>query len=335
MSNPITFATLCSGVEAVSLAWEPLGFEAQFFSEVDSFCNRVLAARWPQVPNLGDLTALDGTAWEGKVDVLWASFPCQDFSEAGKRKSIMGANGVLTLAGMRLVDEIDPKVFCYENVKGLLTDEHNAFGHLLGALCGEFGPLQPPGSGWTDAGHVSGPRRAIAWRKLDAQHFGLAQQRERVLVVACPRSSGLDPTTLLHERGSSGDSLAERQARRAQALDGPQSGAIARRVAVRGRVINGFSGQQIELGDDIANCLRTAGGGSSIGMVLAPRSAGHGLWDIRRLTPVECERLQGMPDNHTLIDKASDSQRYDAIGNSLAVPMVAWLGERIKEALRP
>lgn len=332
-NTPITFATVCSGVEAVSLAWEPLGFQAQFFSEIEAFPNKVLQHHWPEVPNLGDLTRIDGTAWAGKVDVFWASFPCQDFSEAGKRKSIMGANGALTLGGLRLVDEIDPKVFCYENVKGLLTDEHNAFGYLLGALSGEFGPLQPPGSGWTDAGYVLGPRRAIAWRLLDAEHFGLAQQRQRVVVVACPRTAGLDPRSILHEGPASGDTLVERAGRRTDLESQLARGSFASRVAVRGRVLNGFKGQQIEVGNDIANCLRTAGGGSSIGMVLHPAGARGRPWEIRKLTPLECERLMGMPDNHTLIPGASDTQRYDAIGNSLAVPMVAWIGQRIKEAL--
>lgn len=305
-----------------------------FYSEIEPFPNRVLAARWPQVPNLGDLTKIDGTWWRGLVDVLWASFPCQDYSEAGKRAGMAGNNGVLSLAGMRLVDEIDPKVFCYENVKGLLSDDDNAFGHILARLSGEQGPLEPPRAGWSHAGVVLGPRRTVAWRVLDAQYFGVPQQRQRVIVVACPRTSQISPVALLHDSGAQGDSLAERQARRQDTLVGPQSGAVARRVAIRGREINGFRGQQIELGDDVANCLRTAGGGSSVGMVLAPRSAGYGLWDLRRLMPVECERLQGMPDNHTLIEGASDNERYDAIGNSLAVPMVRWLGERIVEALQ-
>lgn len=330
---PLTFATLCSGVEMVSCAWEPLGMQPIFFSEIEAFPNAILAARWPHVPNLGDLTKIDGTKYRGKVDVLWASFPCQDFSEAGKRAGVRGDNGVLTLAGVRVVDEIDPPIFCYENVKGLLTHEENPFGYFLGALCGEFGPLLPPRSGWTDAGIVYGPRRTIAWRLLDAQYFGVPQQRERVVVVACPRTSGIDPAQILHERGSQGDSLAQRKSRRQDALVGRESGHIARRVAIRGRTLNGFTGQQIEVGDDIANCLRTAGGGSSVGMVMAPRSAGHGLWDIRRLTPLECERLQGMPDNHTLIPGASDTQRYDAIGNSLAGPMVRWIGEQILEVV--
>ncbi|UTC29912.1 modification methylase [Bajunvirus bajun] len=327
ITAPIRFATVCSGVEAVSLAWEPQGFEPIFYSEIEAFPNAVLKHHWPDVPNLGDLTRIDGTVWADKVDVFWASFPCQDFSVAGKQASIMGANGALTLGGLRLVDEIDPKVFCYENVEGLLTDDHNAFGYLLGALCGEFGPLEPPRSGWTDAGYVSGPRRTIAWRLLDAQHFGVPQSRKRVVLVACPRTSGVDPRDILHEGHAEGDSLEQRAQRRANAIGADEEGALALRVAIRGRTINDFSGQQIEVGNDIANCLRTAGGGGSIGLVLTPEG------DLRKLSPLECERLQGMPDNHTLIPGASATQRYDAIGNSLAVPMVAWIGARIKEAL--
>lgn len=326
----LRFATLCSGVDVPSLAWEPLGMTPVFFSEVASYPNAVLAARWPHVPNLGDITTLDGKPWWKQVDVLWASFPCQDFSEAGKRKGAAGNNGILTLAGVRLVDEIDPEVFCFENVRGLLTDDENAFGYFLGALAGEFGPVVPPGDRWSDAGVVYGPRRTIAWRVLDAQHFGVPQQRERVYLVACPTGSHLDPVEILHERGSEGPTLGERQRGRKEALDGPEGSTLARRVAIRGRTINGFYGQQIELGDDIANCLRTAKGGSSVGMVLDEMKLG--VRRIRNLTPVECERLQGMPDDHTLIPGASDTARYNVIGNSLAVPVVRWIGERIKEA---
>lgn len=326
---PLTYATLCSGIEAVSLAWKRLAFNPTpvFLADNASFPTQFLHARHPESPNLGDLLAIDGQPYAGKVDALWASFPCQDFSVAGKGKGIDGNRGLLTLAGIKLVDEIDPPFFVFENVTGLLSNDKNAFGQFLGALVGEFGPLLPPGDRWSDAGYVLGPKRSVAWRVLDAQYFGLPQSRPRLYLVACPRG-GADPRRVLHESREEGYAPVERVGGR----EGTEAGAAgsvepqAFRLAIRGRVIGGFSGQQIEVGNDIANCLRTAGGGGSIGYVLCKH---NGRWDIRKLLPVEYERLQGMPDGYSYIEGASATARYNAVGNSLAVPVVEWIGERI------
>lgn len=322
-----TYASLCSGIEAVSLAWSDLPLAPIFFADNASFPTRFLAQRYPETPNLGNLLLIDGNDYHGKIDVLWASFPCQDFSVAGKGAGVDGGRGFLTLAGIKLVDEIDPKVFLFENVPGLLSDDFNAFGQFLGALAGEFGPLLPPGNRWTNSGYVLGPKRSIAWRILDAQHFGLPQQRQRVYLVACPRG-GLDPRDILLERIEEGHAPVERAVGPEDVVAGPDGSLVprARRVAIRGRKIKDFYGQQVEIGDDLANCLRTSGGGSSIGMVLAPH---NGRWDIRKLTPVEYERLMGMPDGYTDIKGASTTERQSAIGNSLAVPVVRWIGERM------
>jgi len=327
---PLRYATLCSGIEAVSLAWEDLDFDQTpvFLADNAVYPTEFLAARYPNSPNLGDLLAIDGTPYAGKVDVLWASFPCQDFSEAGKRKGLDGNRGLLTLAGIKLVDEINPPVFVFENVLGLLSDDQNAFGQFLGALVGEYGPLFPAGDRWTHAGYVLGPKRSVAWRVLDAQHFGLPQSRPRLYLVACPRG-GADPRVILHESREEGYAPVQRVERGSGDSAGA-SGSVepaAFRVAIRGRKINGFEAQQIEVGNDIANCLRTAGGGGSIGYVLCKND---GRWDIRKLLPVEYERLQGMPDGYSHIKGASTTARYSAVGNSLAVPVVRWIGERIQ-----
>lgn len=331
----LSYATLCSGIEAVSLAWDDLGMAPVFFADNASFPTRFLAHRFPDVPNLGDLLKIDGTRYAGKIDVLWASFPCQDFSEAGKGRGVDGARGALTLAGIRVVDEIDPKVFCFENVTGLLNDPKNAFGQFLGALCGEFGPLHPSGSGWTDAGYVLGPRRALAWRVLDAQHFRLPQQRRRVFLVACPRS-GPDPREILFERLAQADAAAERPTGGTTADVGDDRGPYgpAYAVAIRGRRLPGggpVNLSQIEQGGEVSNCLRASQGGSDKAFVLTRET---GRWDVRALTPVECERLMGMPDDWSLIPGASVSQRLHAIGNSLAVPCVRLIGERIVQVMK-
>lgn len=328
----LTFATLCSGIEAVSLAWKDLNLKPVFFADNAAFPTRFLHHRYGETPNLGNLLTIDGEAYRKAVNILWASFPCQDFSEAGKKAGVDGGRGFLTLAGIKLIDEIDPDVFFFENVPGLLTDDCNAFGQFLGALAGEFGNLVPSGDRWTNAGYVLGPKRAIAWRVLDAQYFGLPQQRERVYVVACPRG-GIDPRDILFERGTQGDAAGECAGGGADAVAGTDGGAVAPayRIAIRGRTLKGVKAAQIEQGDEVSNCLRTASGGGSVAQVLTQH---EGRWVVRSLTPVEYERLQGMPDGYTDIPGASVTARRTAVGNSLAVPVVQWLGERMAGVMK-
>jgi DNA (cytosine-5)-methyltransferase 1 len=207
----ITFGSVCSGIEAASVAWEPLGFWAEWFSEIEPFPAAVLAHHWPDVPNLGDMLKLPALVAAGEIaapDTLVGGTPCQAFSVAGNRESLADARGGLTLAYVELADAIDrqraregqePCVIVWENVPGVLSTKDNAFGCFLAGLAGEDVPLLPPGKRWTNAGLVLGPKRAVAWRILDAQYFGLAQRRRRVFVVASARD-GFDPSEILFER---------------------------------------------------------------------------------------------------------------------------------------
>ncbi|WP_052004220.1 DNA cytosine methyltransferase [Paramagnetospirillum caucaseum] len=195
----LVYGSVCSGIEAATVAWEPLGWRPAFFAEIEPFPSAVLAHHYPYVPNLGDMTAIDGRAWRGKIDVLVGGTPCQAFSVAGLRKSLDDARGNLALTFVELADAIDPAWIVWENVPGVLSTRDNAFGCLLGGLAGEDGPVVPPGGKWTDAGVVFGPTRTVAWRVLDAQYFGLAQRRRRVFVVAGPRDRA-DPVAVLFER---------------------------------------------------------------------------------------------------------------------------------------
>ncbi|MFQ8213686.1 DNA cytosine methyltransferase [Klebsiella pneumoniae] len=591
MNHPsLQYGSVCSGIEAVSLAWQPLGWHPAWFSEIEPFPNAVLAHHYPDVPNLGDMTGIADQVLAGTAtapDILVGGTPCQAFSVAGARKGLADPRGALTLKYTELANVIDetrqqlhqpPSVIVWENVPGVLSDKSNAFGCLLGALAGESRELQPPGTKWTHAGCVSGPRRRVAWRVLDAQYFGVAQRRKRVFLVASGRD-GFDPAEVLFEPDRlHGDSAAGEQAwqitagspgrsshrpggfsgsmagayervsvtvcfgggnrqgpidtaacltarghkcdfevetfaaqsvtgQRTHALntanggkgssedgtgrgvpivthkaplpgmpvafsqnsrnevrleggDGQIAGAlsigggkpgqgfpaiayaparyaapesqggqqapilgftakdygadalenlapnlragghagshpnagvmpaiafktlqatfnyeisgtlishyskrqenpdtilgpdlVARSVAVRGRE----GGATAELGGAVADALRASDGGSDKPHVLLPSLEAyfHGelipqdesgwaqwaCWRVRRLMPMECERLQGMPDNYTLVPyrgkPAADAPRYKAIGNSMAVPCVAWLGQRLQQALQP
>ena len=228
-----TFGSVCSGIEAASVAWHPLGWRAAWLAEIEPFPSAVLAHHYPSVPNLGDMTLLPARIAHGEVeapDVFCGGTPCQAFSVAGLRKSLDDARGNLSLTFVEIADEIDrarrklnlPEcVVFWENVPGVLSTADNAFGCFLGGLAGEDAPLVPPGPApkpgrpwkWPNAGAVFGPQRAIAWRVLDAQYFGVAQRRRRVFVVASARK-GFDPAAVLFEwDGLRRDTAPSREAR--------------------------------------------------------------------------------------------------------------------------
>lgn len=235
---PISYGSVCSGIEAASVAWHHLGWIPRWFAEIEPFPSAVLAHHWPDVPNLGDFTAIRDKIAEGAVeapDVLVGGTPCQAFSIAGLRQSLDDKRGQLTLEFVRLADAIDsarslggkrPVTVVWENVPGVLNTPDNAFGCFLAGLVGEDDPLEPPGGRWTNAGYVRGPKRAVAWRILDAQYFGVAQRRRRVFVVAS--AGGIRPEQVLFElEGVRRDSPPSRQAGQGASAD------VARRTGER------------------------------------------------------------------------------------------------------
>ncbi|AXC64508.1 DNA (cytosine-5-)-methyltransferase [Salmonella enterica subsp. diarizonae serovar 59:z10:-] len=207
------YGSVCSGIEAASIAWESLGWQPAWFAEIEAFPSAVLANHWPNVTNLGDMTGIAAAVRAGDVeapDVLVGGTPCQAFSIAGLRNGLEDERGQLTLSYVELANAIDDKrrergeeeaIIAWENVPGVLSSKDNAFGCFLAGLAGESSELQPSGGKWTHAGCVSGPQRTIAWRVLDAQFFGVAQRRKRVFVVASARK-GFDPAEVLFELNS-------------------------------------------------------------------------------------------------------------------------------------
>ncbi|MGX1022564.1 site-specific DNA-cytosine methylase [Pseudomonas sp. Y3 TE3536] len=307
------YGSVCSGIEAATEAWHPLGWTADWYAEIEPFPCAVLAYRYPNTPNHGDMTRLAAMVLSGKIpapEVLVGGTPCQAFSVAGMREGLADPRGALTIKYVELLDAIDhvrtkrgePEAVClWENVPGVLSDKGNAFGCFLGALVGESEELQPPGGKWKDAGCVYGPTRTVAWRVLDAQYFGLAQRRRRVFVVASART-GFDPLEVLFEReGPRRDSPPGR----------PEKFALHPTLTAQGGGA---------LDDREAYVLESGG--------------------VRRTTPVEWERCQGFPDNYTAIPwngySALDcpaAHRYKALGNSKPVAIVRWIGDRLIKSL--
>lgn len=306
---------------------------------------------------------------------------CQAFSIAGLRGGLDDERGALTLKYVELANAIDdkraesflkPAVIVWENVPGVLSSADNAFGCFLAGLAGEDAPFEPgdrPESGksnafwrwdvktgchapkWPQCGCIYGPQRKVAWRILDAQYFGVAQRRRRVFVVASARTD-LDPATVLFEFEGVRRNIAPSRG------EGKETTRYTSNIAIRScddtnivAMAHGQGGAEIKT-DNSAPTL-TCNHEAPIVLL------GDGR--MRRLTPVECERLQGFPDGHTLIPTekrkkvssdelaylrknypdlneeeaamlAADGPRYKAIGNSMAIPVMRWIGDRITKA---
>ncbi|ECN0794782.1 Dam family site-specific DNA-(adenine-N6)-methyltransferase [Salmonella enterica subsp. enterica serovar Typhimurium] len=307
---------------------------------------------------------------------------CQAFSIAGLRGGLDDERGALTLKYVELANAIDdkraesflkPAVIVWENVPGVLSSADNAFGCFLAGLAGEDAPFEPgdrPESGksnafwrwdgktgchapkWPQCGCIYGPQRKVAWRILDAQYFGVAQRRRRVFVVASARTD-LDPATVLFEFEGVRRDIAPSRG------EGKETTRYTSNIAIRTcddtniiAMAHGQGGAEIKT-DNSAPTL-TCNHEAPIVLL------GDGR--MRRLTPIECERLQGFPDGHTLIPTekrktvnsdelaylrnhypdlseeeaamlAADGPRYKAIGNSMAIPVMRWIGDRITKAV--
>lgn len=198
----LRFLSVCSGIEAASVAWHPLGWKAVAFSEIEKFPSAVLKHHYPDVPNLGDFTKID-TKTLGRVDILAGGTPCQAFSVAGLRLSLADVRGNLSLEFVRLAHELAAnnglRNVVWENVVGVLSTKDNAFGCFLAGLVGADSAIESPRRGkWARHGMVSGPKGRAAWAVKDGQFFGVAQRRRRVLVVA-DFGNGADPAAVLFE----------------------------------------------------------------------------------------------------------------------------------------
>lgn len=357
------YGSVCSGIEAATVAWHELGWQPAWFSEIEKFPSQVLAHHYPNVKNLGDMTFIAEKIRNSEIEapeVLVGGTPCQAFSVAGLRNSLDDDRGQLSLEFVRLANEIDsarfirgqqPSIIVWENVPGVLSTKDNAFGCFLGALSGEGCELKPTGKKWTNTGCVFGPQRQIAWRVLDAQHFGLAQRRKRVFVVASARTESI--TEILFERkGMYRDSTQSR----GKTENTTRCGEIHTNRASTS--ISGKTYTPPIISCDIAHCLGRNSGQENVlcesayAMIADTtpkvskeingtlRSSGGGgivpssvifMSIARYLTEIECERLQGFPDNYTNIPKASATARYKSLGNSMAVPVMRWIGRRIQQ----
>lgn len=429
------FVSVCSGIEAASVAWEPLGWKANWFSEIAKFPSQVLAHHYPDTPNLGDMQELHKRKEfdRDSVGLLVGGTPCQSFSVAGLRKGMADPRGNLALVFLSIAGRLRPSWLVWENVPGVLSsNEGRDFGSFLGGLA-ELG-------------------YGFAYRVLDAQYLGVAQRRRRVFVVG-HLGDWRPAAAVLFERDCLSGNPPPRREARARSSKNPENGSgsgIARTLTTRGGgrhdestetfVAHTLRGGGFDASEDgtgrgiplvssplttqcrgafdngfgsgsplIPEVSGTLGGGSgtrgwaddldragafipipfdttqithrenrsdpqpgdpcpsiakqghapavafqchgsNVGPMGTLRS-GNGNESggvpfvassgVRRLTPRECERLQGFPDDYTRIpwrgksaEECPDGPRYQALGNSMAVPVMGWIGKRIQDVER-
>jgi len=426
------YLSVCSGIEAASVAWHPLGWEAVGYSEIEPFPSAVLAHHYPNVQNVGDMTKFKEWNLEKPIELLVGGTPCQSFSVAGLRKGLEDPRGNLALVYCGILDHFRPQWFVWENVPGVLSSNGGRdFGSFLGALA-ELG-------------------YGFAYRVLDAQYFGVAQRRRRVFVVGYLGNWRPAAEVLFERESVCGNPAPSREKRQEAASRTPNSvasgkptfGTLSANAGTKLWLVNqeALSGDYHILQPIIAKCLITKtrldsetetliptygipgnwigrqpenggnatepmhnvspcltkadrhavaqpmymgnaeGGAKEVPFLtchnlggtagisnqtpLIGQPVGTDLFNctitgnismtlkrgdgnpainqptvmqtnmaVRRLTPVECERLQGFPDNYTNIpwrksDESPDGPRYKALGNSMAVPVMAWIGQRI------
>lgn len=335
----MNYLSVCSGIEAATAAWHPLGWKPFAFSEIEAFPSAVLAHHYPKVPNLGDMTKFQ--EWpDAAINVLVGGTPCQSFSVAGLRKGMADPRGNLALTFLAIAERYRPEWVVWENVPGVLSSNGGRdFGAFLGGL--------------VELGY------GFAYRVLDAQYFGVPQRRRRVFVVGC-LGGWQRPAAVLLERESlrgnpapsreAGEDVAKCLTRGAmQRLDFETETMIP--VAFDWYASRSQSlpiteecpplkttmqpaiawSEELTASVDCAGTIQRGGdGGRHDGVMTAGMQ-------VRRLIPRECERLQGFPDDYTLIpwrnksaDQCPDGPRYKALGNSMAVPVMRWIGERIQ-----
>lgn len=409
----MNYLSVCSGVEAATVAWHSLGWKPVGFSEIEKFPSAVLQHHYPQVQNYGDMTKYKEWDINESVGLLVGGTPCQSFSVAGLRKGLEDPRGNLALTYVGILDRFRPKWFIWENVPGVLSSNRGRdFGSFLGAVA--------------ECGY------GFAYRVLDAQYFGVPQRRRRVFVVGClgdwesPAKVLFEPDCLLRDNkksrekrerttsylergiaygGSDGECADTVTSKWAKGSGGPSGDECGLFVAQKVYETHPADSRVKEMGDVCQTVTSRWGtGGGNVPLVqayslredakannfsatplhvtpalqaLRPSVQSHhaqtfvvdraafnqgtnALYEpkmeesdtmptlvskgphavmndmaVRRLTPVECERLQGFPDDYTRIPwgkgDTPDSHRYKAMGNSMAVPCMEWIGKRIQE----
>ena len=299
----MTLGSICDGIGGWQLAAVRAGIKPVWSSEIDSFCCNVTRRHFPETVQLGDLNQITDAP---KVDIITAGTPCQNLSIAGNRSGLNGEKSSLFFKAVELVRRVNPQFFIWENVTGAFSSNGGEdFKTVIETILGEHVPSPKR---WLNAGVVDGSNVHICWRTLDAQYWGVPQRRKRIFLVA--DFTGRRAAKILFERKS---------------LPGDSAPCTKSQRQTSARIAFG-------IGRDASNQGNNAKFKPSIERDLQPPLTARGAGAVatnfvRRLTPVECERLQGLPDDWT--QGGSDAQRYKALGNGMAQPCADFILRKI------
>lgn len=262
--------SLFAGIGGIDVGFMLNGFETVALVEWDKDCQRVLRERFPNAVIFSDVTEVDADELKrivgGRRVILTGGFPCQDLSVAGGRAGLAGERSGLYRELLRIADALDPDWLLLENVPGLLSADIDpdandgagwGAGTAMGLLLGDVTGYRPavPDVGWRSSGMCVGPRRSVSWRVLDARHFGVAQRRRRVFLVACPRDRAAPAAVLLELEGLRGDPPEGEPPR---PLSSARTGAAALRAG--GAAADGGGAEGADPGVDVVSTLQAAGG---------------------------------------------------------------------------
>jgi len=325
--------SLFAGVGGFDLALERNGVEVVATCEIDKHAQKILTRHFPKAKLFSDVTQLTGQdlfdAGFNSDGIIVGGFPCQDVSVAGKRAGLSDSNGNATRSGLfwevvRLLEETKAQHFILENVPGLLSsNEGRDFGIVLDAL--------------VELGY------GVSWRILDAQYFGVPQRRRRIFIVGCLGDDGRTLAKILDLlQSSSGDNRQSNQKRQDFTFSTDESVTPYIKVIRSGaRAEDGSLPAEVWAERDVSptlNVMDNTGEARATVLVFASHRVDgarvqHGVATestVRRLTPTECERLQGFPDGWT--KGQADTHRYKQMGNAVAVPVVSWIVNRLMGA---
>ena len=341
----LNYGSVCSGVEAASVAFTKLKFQPLWFSEIANFPSRVLKVHYPNIKNLGDMNNIAELIKGGVVDApdfLCGGTPCQAFSLAGWKKGLVDKRGQLTLSFIEIADAVDEKrikdkkekaIILWENVEGVLRDKTNAFGIFLSGLAGLDEEIEI--DKWPSSGILYGKSRNVAWRVLDAKYFGLPQQRRRLFVIATGKNK--NPESILFERTKYNNDLFNYKNLYTESILANNNNEISLFddfLEDKPTLEKTINSDNYEVFREYTDCLYSAYGTKWNGNAAAYNGSLYVSENkkVRRLTPLECERLMGFPDNYTNIPNNRDTNRYQAVGNSWAIPVITWIGKRILDS---
>jgi DNA (cytosine-5)-methyltransferase 1 len=306
---PSTFsvASFFSGIGGFDLGFQNAGFKIAYQCESNEFCNAVLRKHWPEVHRDSDIRKVTDTSGIPVSDVWVGGFPCQDVSLArmGPRAGLKGKQSGLFHEFHRLLEQGRPRVFLIENVPGLLSSHGGRDFHLIVRALAELG-------------------YGVGWRVLNSKDFGVPQSRQRVFIVGS-HGEGRGPAEILFEPERREGYSSESGSNGAKPLS-PFKRSVG--DTRKGPIVKA-----------LAHCLYACSARHT-GTDWSRNYASYPDGRVRRLVPVECERLQGLPDGWTIPDDEKfklsddlDSLRYHAVGNAVTVPVVEWLASRIRAYL--